>query len=286
MYRTMINLIFACVALVTFCTICTAQQIWLLQGENDDWKRFNKESDWKKAATESQPLETAVINTTATSIRIVYDVQGESGDWRDIDRYLFQSNGRLIRLERTFASTAQDIKLSQVFELDASGKLKKISESEVSLNTGMAKKEALEKPQLPIATNIKQLDFIKALKRGEYQESDFAEKKKQISHAQARTIVLTYLKSQGYKTQSSKFGLENESDSREYPDFYMFHAYYNTATRLNSIGAYAVNRKNADLWERLLCQLLESKPLWELQNKLCREMGLSKLDGKSANPCF
>jgi hypothetical protein len=112
------------------------------------------------------------------------------------------------------------------------------------------------------------------------------EKKKQISHAQARTIVLTYLKFQGYKTQSSKFDLENESDSREYPDFYMFHAYYNTATRLNSIGAYAVNRKNADLWDRLLCQRLESKPLLELQNKLRREMGLSKLDGKSANPCF
>jgi hypothetical protein len=110
--------------------------------------------------------------------------------------------------------------------------------------------------------------------------------KKEISHAQAGTIVLTYLKSQGYKTQSSKFYLENESDSREYPDFYMFHAYYNTATRLNSIGAYAVNRKNADLWERFLCQRLESKPLWELQNKLRREIGLSILDGKSANPCF
>lgn len=164
MYRLLLKLIYACVVLVTFCNVCSAQKSWLVQESNGSWKRFNKETDWQKATQQSQPLETAVVNQTSTNISVVYDVQGESGDWRNIDRYTFLLNGTLVKLQRKFGSTSQDILLTQFFELDASGKLKKTSESEESLNTGKPKKQAPEKPQMPVATNIKQLGFMKALK--------------------------------------------------------------------------------------------------------------------------
>ncbi len=158
------KLIYSCIILATFCGVCSAQKSWLLQESNGNWKRFYKENDWQKATQRSQPLETAVVTQTSTNISVVYDVQGESGDWRNIDRYTFLLNGTLVKLQRKFGSTSQDILLTQVFELDASGKLKKTSENEESLDTGKVKKEAPEKPQMPIATNIKQLDFMKALK--------------------------------------------------------------------------------------------------------------------------
>jgi len=164
MRHIFLKLIYSCVVLATFCGVCSAQKSWLLQENNGSWKRFNRESDWQKATQGSQPLETAVVNQTSTNISVVYDVQGESGDWRNIDRYTFLLNGSLLKLQRKFGSTSQDIVITQVFELDASGKLKKTLENEESLNTGKAKTEAAEKPQMAIATNIRQLDFMKALK--------------------------------------------------------------------------------------------------------------------------
>jgi hypothetical protein len=112
--------------------------------------------------------------------------------------------------------------------------------------------------------------------------------KKQLSQDQAGTVVLTFLKSQGYKTESPKFDLESDPDDPDFPEFYMFHAYYDTATRLNSIGAYAVNRKTTALWERVGCEQLKSKALEQLQHKLRREMGLSEAHGvgSRAKPCF
>ena len=159
-----LKLIYSCVVLATFCGVCSAQKSWLLQESNGSWTRFNRESDWQKATQGSRPLETAVVNQTSTRISVVYDVEGESGDWRNIDRYTFLLNGTLVKLQRKFGSVSQDILITQVLELDASGKLKETSENEESLNTGKAKKEAAEKPQIPIATNIRQLDFMKALK--------------------------------------------------------------------------------------------------------------------------
>jgi hypothetical protein len=149
-----------CAVFAVFSSVCAAQQSWLILGGDGRWKRYAKESNWRKAVDELQPLETAVINQTATNITIVYDVQGESGDWRDIDRYLFQPNGGLLTLSRKFASVSQDILLTQVFVLDASGTVRKTLESEVSLNTGKPKKETSEVPQLPIASNAKQLNFM------------------------------------------------------------------------------------------------------------------------------
>lgn len=160
----LLRLVYACAVLLTFCGHCSAQQSWLLEKSDGSWVRFNRESDWKKEALDKQPLETAVVNQTPSSVSVVYDVQAESGDWRNIDRYTFLPSGALLRLKRKFASVSQDILLTQVFELDSAGRLKKTVESEESLNTGKAKRQAPEKPQLPIASDIKQLDFMKAIK--------------------------------------------------------------------------------------------------------------------------
>jgi hypothetical protein len=111
--------------------------------------------------------------------------------------------------------------------------------------------------------------------------------KKELSHEQAGTVVLTFLKSQGYRIHSPKFNLESDPADPEVPDFYMFHAYYDTPTRLNSIGAYAVNRKTAILWERVACEQLNARELEQLQNRLRKELGLSvAAPGETAKPCY
>jgi len=160
--RTNVTLIYSWIFLVLFCAPGAAQRSWLLLDKNEHWRKYSSEAEWQKAAYDIQTLETAVVNRNGKDITIIYDVQGESGDWRNIDRYVFKLDGTLIKLERTFGSDSQDIKLTQEFQLDASGKLTKKLEREVSLTTGKMKNEAPEKPQLPIAANIDQLDFMKA----------------------------------------------------------------------------------------------------------------------------
>jgi hypothetical protein len=112
--------------------------------------------------------------------------------------------------------------------------------------------------------------------------------KKDLSLDQARTVVATFLKSRGYKIESSKFDLESDPADPDFPEFYMFHAYYDTATRLNSIGTYAVSRKTAALWERVACEQLRSRALEQLQNRLRKEMGWSDSSGGDAStkPCL
>jgi len=110
-----------------------------------------------------QPLETVSVNQTSAAISVVYDVQGESGDWRNVDRYNFRLDGTLVKLERKFGSVSQDILLTQIWELNPAGKPRKTSESEESLNTGKPRKEVPEVPQLPVASNMKELAFRKAI---------------------------------------------------------------------------------------------------------------------------
>jgi hypothetical protein len=161
MYRSVINLMYLLTIISASYATCAAQESWLLQTSDGAWKKFNKESPWQKAVKEIHPLETAVVNRTTRNIRVVHDLQGESGDWRNVDRYVFQVNGSLISLERTFVSVSQGIKLSQVFELDGSRKLRKKLDRGISLATGKATTEVPDKPEIPIATNIDQLDFMK-----------------------------------------------------------------------------------------------------------------------------
>jgi hypothetical protein len=73
------------------------------------------------------------------------------------------------------------------------------------------------------------------------------------------------------------------------PDYYMLHAYYNEPSHLASIGSYAVNRRTADLWERLECKRLRSKGLEALQKELRKQQGLSEAvsrDQTGNKPCF
>ena len=112
--------------------------------------------------------------------------------------------------------------------------------------------------------------------------------KKELSRDHAREVVLVFLKSQGYKIWSPHFDLEDDVDTQDLPEFYMFHAYYNTASRLDSIGSYAVNNRTADLWERVGCEEVKSKTLKQFQSNIRKRFGLSKIDAKSSStqPCF
>jgi hypothetical protein len=107
-----------------------------------------------------------------------------------------------------------------------------------------------------------------------------------LSREQAKPVVQAYLKSQQYNVQSSKFDLESEPDDADSPEFYMFHAYFDTDTRLNSIGTYAVSRKTATLWERVACEELKSKAVEQLQERLRKELGLLVGDRSRTKPCF
>ena len=89
-----------------------------------------------------------------------------------------------------------------------------------------------------------------------------------ISQDQAKSLVLAWLKEHGVRLDSSEFDLESEPDDPEIPDFYLFSAYTNTRTSLKIIGAYAVGRRTAAVWQRLDCQELKSENLEKLKDKL------------------
>lgn len=89
-----------------------------------------------------------------------------------------------------------------------------------------------------------------------------------ISQEQAKSLVLAWLREHGVRLDSSEFDLESEPDDPEVPDFYLFSAYTNTRTSLKVIGAYAVDRRTAAVWQRLDCQELKSENLERLKDKL------------------
>ena len=89
-----------------------------------------------------------------------------------------------------------------------------------------------------------------------------------ISQDQAKSLVLAYLKEHGERLDAADFDLESEPAEAEIPDFYLFSAYYNTRTSLKIIGAYAVNRRTAAVWQRLNCEELKSETLDKLKDKL------------------
>jgi hypothetical protein len=104
--------------------------------------------------------------------------------------------------------------------------------------------------------------------------------------AQAKSIVLTYLKSQGYEVKSKHFELDSKA-SNNLSEYFLFYAYFDTPTRLSSIGSYAVNKRTAELWERLSCKRLSSQPLAQLQNALRGRLDLQRSGpGEPVKPCF
>ncbi|MBS0575785.1 MAG: hypothetical protein JSS45_05090 [Proteobacteria bacterium] len=108
-----------------------------------------------------------------------------------------------------------------------------------------------------------------------------------LARDQAKTIVLTFLKSKGYRTDSAKFDLEVDPDESDLKNYFLFHAYFNSDSRLVSIGSYAVDRRTAALWERLACRQLQTAALLRMQRKLRREAGLQKgVPEDTDGPCF
>lgn len=163
MTRMFTKAILLCVTFGMFCASCPAQQSWLILGADGNWKTFTKQSEFLKVAKATQPQETAVVTRAEKSVSVVYDVIAESGDWRNIDRYQFRLDGNLITLERTFLSASDDMKLTQTYEPDASGKPQKKLERKVSASTGRTTTKTPEFiPELPIAANMNQLEFMKA----------------------------------------------------------------------------------------------------------------------------
>jgi hypothetical protein len=114
---------------------------------------------------------------------------------------------------------------------------------------------------------------------------------KTISRDQAKTVVVAYLQSKGYKTESAEFALEDNPDEKDLPDYYLFDAYYNTRTKLTSLGAYAVDRKSAALWQRVSCEQVSSDALEQVQSRLRREVAghdiITPSEAQaSSSPCY
>ena len=156
------------VAVLTMCLAilggrCYAQSAWLLQTNSGAWEKFASEKAWQSAALELQPLETAVIHQSSTGIAVIHDVQGESGDWRNIDRYIFRKNGSLKKLDRVFASVSQNMKLTEIFERDQYGNLRIVFKSEITLDTGRPVSVEPDNPPLPIILNIRHFEFSQLL---------------------------------------------------------------------------------------------------------------------------
>jgi len=89
-----------------------------------------------------------------------------------------------------------------------------------------------------------------------------------ISQDQAKSLVLAYLKENGVRLDAADFDLETDPTDPEIPDFFLFSAYYNSRNSLRIIGAYAVNRRTAAVWQRLNCEELKSETLSKLKDKM------------------
>jgi hypothetical protein len=89
-----------------------------------------------------------------------------------------------------------------------------------------------------------------------------------ISQDQAKSLVLAWLKEHGERLDSPEFDFESEAADPEIPGFYLFAAYYNSRTSLKIIGAYAVDRYTAAVWQRLNCEELKSESLDKLKDRL------------------
>lgn len=102
----------------------------------------------------------------------------------------------------------------------------------------------------------------------------------ELGLAQARTIVLTYMQSEGYDTKAKYYRLDSSllslPDNANLPGYYLLQAEYDIFTRLNNFSLYAVDKRTADLWDRMTCQKVTSKPLTKLQNTLRRKLGLRR----------
>jgi hypothetical protein len=146
--------------LALLAAVGNAQQTWFLKESNGKWKSFRNKTEWKQAADQAIPLETAVVSKSSTEIHLRYDIQGESGDWSVINKYRAVPGGQVIALTRTIVSVSQKLQLVLIYARSSSGGLKVIRRSETSLVTGKKSLEELEVPKFPIVENVYTLDFL------------------------------------------------------------------------------------------------------------------------------
>jgi hypothetical protein len=104
------------------------------------------------------------------------------------------------------------------------------------------------------------------------------ERHEQVTREEAANLVRVLLASERYETRSPKFGLETDPDQADFPEFYFFSAYYVQDHSAPTLGHFAVNRGNADLWDRELCKKLKASKLRAEQRSLREKLGLSERD--------
>jgi hypothetical protein len=97
----------------------------------------------------------------------------------------------------------------------------------------------------------------------------------EISLADAKLLVETALQERGFPIHSSNFELD-KLDNYYYPDFFIFAAYHNTATRFAHNGSYAVNRRTAEVWDQGLCRLLATDRVRQLIIKFTNKYKLKR----------
>jgi hypothetical protein len=97
---------------------------------------------------------------------------------------------------------------------------------------------------------------------------------KTITRSQARDLLLQALQKKGYPIRASNFELDDEDD-KYFPNFYTFHSYSNSRSRLVSTGVFAVNNRTADVWDESLCHKIDLPEIRPLQSKLRKQIKLT-----------
>jgi len=96
-----------------------------------------------------------------------------------------------------------------------------------------------------------------------------------VTAQEAKSLVVAWLASQGVDTRSPRFLLDIDPEQRAFPDFYFLSAAYEQSESVPSLGHFAVNRGNAELWDWELCKRLHSAGVISLQKSLRKKIKLS-----------
>jgi hypothetical protein len=96
----------------------------------------------------------------------------------------------------------------------------------------------------------------------------------EITHDEARGLVLADLRANGYDVTSPKFELDDIEGTESFAGWYQFQALFDTPDRLAAIDVYAVERTTADMWALGLCKRPRSSEVRRIQRALRRKYKL------------
>ncbi len=102
----------------------------------------------------------------------------------------------------------------------------------------------------------------------------------EVGHEDARRLVLALLKADGYDTESPNVALIDVTDA-SFPELDNFEVYFKASTH---VRFYMVERRTAELWEKILCEPVRGKEVEGIQKKLRRRYRLRAPDPSKA-PC-